>query len=113
MRELIRLDKRPLLSILFPRNRPLITTLAMHLTNKPPKRKRETPERPGNPKDVRPEAREQPAAAERTEDVQPESEKETRATPDASATSRRPVTNQDEQDKITNAGENDVLVNDK
>ena len=77
----------------------------MHLKNKPPKRKRETPERPGNPKDVRPESREQPASAERTEDVQPDSEKESRSTPDASATSRRPVTNQDEQDRITNAGE--------
>ena len=75
----------------------------MHSTNKPPKRKRGAPEGPGNPKDVRPGSREQPASAERTE-VEPEGEKEDRTTPDASSTARQPITNQDEQDRITNAG---------
>lgn len=71
----------------------------MHLTNKPPKRKKG----PANPKDIRPGTPEQPAAAERT-DAEPGSAVETRAVPDASTTSRQPVTNQDEQDRITNAG---------
>ena len=72
-------------------------------TNKPPRKKKQAPESPANPKDVRPGEREQPASAERTETT-PEAEKETRSTPDAPATRREPVTNQDEQDRITNAG---------
>lgn len=76
----------------------------MTSSNKPPKKKKEVPEGPANPKDVRPEKREQPAAAERTE-AEPEANKESRATPDASSTTREPVTNQDEQDRITNAAD--------
>ncbi|HEU5146835.1 MAG TPA: hypothetical protein VFT90_08975 [Chryseosolibacter sp.] len=75
----------------------------MYLNNKPPRKRKGAPEEPANPKQSRPDAREQPASAERTE-AQPESDKESRSTPDSSATTREPVTNQDEQDRITNAG---------
>lgn len=76
----------------------------MSSSNKPPKKKKGIPEGPANPKDLQPAKREHPAATERTE-AQPESDKASHATPDATSPAREPVTNQDEQDRITNAAD--------
>jgi hypothetical protein len=76
----------------------------MNQNQKPPKKKKLNPEGPENPKDTRHDTREQPAASERTEDGATTSIPDDRAVPDASATDRQPVTNEDEQERITNAG---------
>lgn len=76
----------------------------MQTLDKPPRKKRGQPEGPANPKDIRPDNREQPAAAERT-DTDQKNDQEKREAPDADAASRQPITNQDEQDRVTNAGQ--------
>lgn len=80
---------------------------------KPPRKKKLNIEGPENPKDNRPDTREQPAAAERTDDAATDSVPEERAVPDASASDRQPVTNQDEQERITNAGSGDRPIPEK
>ena len=76
----------------------------MQTTHKPPRKRKGPPEGPANPKDDRPDSRDQPARAERTESA-PEGDKEQREMPDNSADARQPITNQDEQDRVTNAGQ--------
>ena len=76
----------------------------MHNDLKPPKKKKPNLEGPNIPDDSRPDKRDQPAAAERTDDAARSSVPEERTTPDASSTDRQPVTNQDEQERITNVG---------
>jgi len=76
----------------------------MHTLDKPPRKKRGQPEGPANPKDIRPDTREQPAAAERT-DTDLDSGSEKREAPDSDTASRQPITNQDEQDRVTNASQ--------
>lgn len=81
----------------------------MNLHHKPP-RKKTTDKRngPENSEGKRPGERDKPAAAERTDD-EPVSEKdETPARSEPAQRQAQPVTNQDEQDKITNAPPNDI-----
>jgi len=77
--------------------------------DKPPRKKVST--RRNNPEDMRgtvPGSKETPAAAERTD---AESVKQGPPTPSGDRDVRRlPVTNQDEQEKITNASESDLPV---
>ena len=76
----------------------------MTQNQKPPKKKKRVIEGPSNPKDLRPDSREQPAAAERTDDADRTTAPEERTAPDTSANDRQPVTNEDEQERITNVG---------
>jgi hypothetical protein len=91
----------------------------MNMHDKPPKKKlRETPEEPlrkSQPADER--DREQPAGAERTgqtitdrpDQDQPSSKSENPSEEEIISAWSKPVTNQDEQEKITNA-EGDIPI---
>lgn len=84
----------------------------MNPDNKPPRKRKPNLESPQDPK-TRPDSRDQPAAAERTEEAEPVEQKQERQTPDVAATDRQPVTNADEQDRITNTGSGNRPVPEK
>ena len=75
-----------------------------------PPRKRSPRPGPENTDGRRPGEKHAPAAAERTD---PESEREPAAPEAGPRAQQQPVTNQDEQDKITNAGASDGPIADK
>lgn len=74
----------------------------MNYGNKPPRKRKQNIEGPQAETDTRPDSRDQPAAAERTDDPKDTAEKMDRQAPDATAADRQPVTNADEQERITN-----------
>jgi hypothetical protein len=91
----------------------------MNTDNKPPKKKRgEKASKPQGPAGYDSPGPDQPAADERTRNTggTPADRSEQQGTPseeEVVSTWNNPVTNQDEQEKITNAGAGDVPVPDK
>ncbi len=79
---------------------------------KPPRKKRVDPQQPESVDSRRPGEERTPASAERTGDMEEAGGRETVSRQSPSA-DQGPVTNQDEQEKITNADESDVPVNEK
>jgi hypothetical protein len=85
-----------------------------------PRRKRPAEESNGPASSAKGEvaSREQPAASERTRDDVPGPDDKTNSSPKSENPSqeeiisawRKPVTNQDEQEKITNAGSDDIPI---
>ena len=83
-----------------------------HKENPPRKKFTEKRTDPENTEGKRPGERRPPAAAERTNAEPTTSSDQTPSQP-STDTRKQPVTNQDEQDKITNAEESDLPVAEK
>lgn len=79
---------------------------------KPPRKKRVDPQQPESVDSRRPGEERTPASAERTDDTE-EAEGREIVSRQSPSGDHGPVTNQDEQEKITNADESDVPVNEK
>ena len=83
----------------------------MQENHKPPGKKKEQPTNKHSERE-----RSEPAAAERTDDretAEPAADAGSPSREEVISNIARPVTNQDEQDKITNAGADDIPVPDK
>jgi len=74
-----------------------------HQQNKPPRKKRQFPEQVESTAGKRPDGRQPAAAAERTDAAETAPARD-----EAASVSGQPLTNQDEQDRITNATTDDT-----
>lgn len=80
---------------------------------KPPKKKGGRPQNPEVVDGRRPGEEPAPASAERTDAIQQEGEERSSANRKSPSADEGPVTNHDEQEKITNADQSDNAVTDK